>query len=61
MNKEKKILNKLKNEIWANRFNLTIREKHKFDEILLFVIHNNIYFKNDKQKEEFLNYVFFNK
>ena len=58
MNKQEKILNKLKNQIWGNRFNLTNKEKHKFDEILLFVIHNNIDFKNDEQKEKFLNNVF---
>ena len=50
----KNTLKILKGCIWGNRFNLTNNEKNKFDNILLFVL-NNIEFKNDKQKENFIN------
>ena len=54
MNKLKNTLNLLKNCIWGNRFNLTDSEKNKFDNILLFIL-NSIEFKNEKQKEKFIN------
>ena len=44
----------LKDCIWGNRFNLSKEEQCKFDNILLFVLHS-IEFKNDKQKEKFIN------
>ena len=57
MNKLAETLRILKGCIWGNRFNLTNKEKCKFDEILLFVVYN-IDFKDVKQREKFINKVF---
>ena len=42
MNRLKETFRILKSCIWGNRFNLTDNEKNKFDNILLYVIHNQI-------------------
>ena len=58
MNRFKETFRILKSCICGNRFNLTDNEKNKFDNILLYVIHNQIDFKNDEQKDKFIKKVF---
>ena len=57
MTKLKQTLRTLKGCIWGNRFRLSKEERNKFDDILLFVVHN-IDFKNEQQKDKFIKDVF---